>query len=939
MKKQTVSVRSLLAGLFVTLVAVLLVLACTAVLPVTAQGSVYYVATDGMDAPGCGAETSPCRTIQYAANLVAAGDTVLINPGTYGGGITVDTSGTASEPITFRANGPGIVIDGSGGERDAFFITEANYIVVEGLTIQNATRAGVRTSLSDHITVRNCTFADNGTWGLFTDFSDYTTVENCESYGAVDEHGIYISNSSDYPTVRGNRLHHNNGCGLHMNGDISMGGDGIISYALVEGNIIYENGDGGGSGINMDGVTDSIVRNNLLYDNHASGISIYQIDGGSGSHDNRVLNNTLIMASDGRWGINIPGTNDTNNKLFNNIVYSYHSWRGCIAIASPTLSGFESDYNVVMDRFSADTGDTRITFAEWQALGYDAHSVVATPDQLFVDVAADDYHLKPGSPAIDLGTPLGDVTDDLEGNPRPFGATHDAGAYEYQEDVFNLTVDPAMRRIFPGGVATYTLSLQPTGSFTGAVALMAANPYPDLVLSLSPAAVTPPGQATLTVTDTHIGTLLPVVSYTISVTGTGGGVTRTVAVNLRVGDNQAPYTPSNPDPAHGAAEVSTAQVLSWQGGDPDADPVTYTVAFGIIDPPLTVATTAQPQYAPSLASATQYYWQITASDGISTTAGPVWHFTTLSEALVFLPLVMRSVSSSGPQIEGCQVLPGDHVWNVPIDTLPVDANSAAYINTIGYNTSLHPDFGSGTWEGFPIGIPFVTVPGTQPKSTVTFQYDDESDPGPYPIPPNPPIEGDPDGDGDRHILIVDRDACVLYELYAAHLESDGWYAGSGAIFDLNSYDLRPDGWTSADAAGLPILPGLVRYDEVASGEIHHAIRFTAAQTNGDYYVWPARHKASSLSGSQYPPMGQRFRLRADFDISGFSPEVQVILQAMKTYGIILADNGSNWFISGVPDERWDNDALHEMGQVHGSDFEAVDVSSLMMDPHSGQAQP
>ena len=253
-------------------------------------------------------------------------------------------------------------------------------------------------------------------------------------------------------------------------------------------------------------------------------------------------------------------------------------------------------------------------------------------------------------------------------------------------------------------------------------------------------------------------------------------------------------------------------------------------------------------------------------------------------------------------------------------------------------TTVHPDFGSGTWVGFPIGIPYVIVPGTQVKVPVNFMYADESDPGPYPIPNNPPIEGDPDGDGDRHMLILDQDNCLLYELYAAHLENDGWHAGSGAIFDLQDYALRPDGWTSADAAGLAIFPGLVRYDEVAAGEIRHAIRFTVRETRRDY-VWPARHFASSLTGSQYPPMGQRFRLKASFDITGYSPEVQVILQAMKTYGIILADNGSNWFISGVPDERWDNDVLRELRQVSGADFEAVDVSSLMLDPDSGQVKP
>ncbi|MCD6291496.1 MAG: cellulase family glycosylhydrolase, partial [Anaerolineae bacterium] len=213
-----------------------------------------------------------------------------------------------------------------------------------------------------------------------------------------------------------------------------------------------------------------------------------------------------------------------------------------------------------------------------------------------------------------------------------------------------------------------------------------------------------------------------------------------------------------------------------------------------------------------------------------------------------------------------------------------------------------------------------------------------SDPGPYPIPPDAPIEGGRGSDGDRHVLIVDRDHCMLYELYDAWPQPDGsWHAGSGAIFDLNSNALRPAGWTSADAAGLPILPGLVRYDEVAAGEIRHAIRFTAPRTR-KAYVWPARHYASDLTAGRYPPMGQRFRLRADFDISGFSPQAQVILQALKRYGMILADNGRAWFISGAPDDRWDNDVLHELHQVHGTDFEAVDASSLIVHPDSAQAR-
>ena len=286
---------------------------------------------------------------------------------------------------------------------------------------------------------------------------------------------------------------------------------------------------------------------------------------------------------------------------------------------------------------------------------------------------------------------------------------------------------------------------------------------------------------------------------------------------------------------------------------------------------------------------------------------------------------------------GCTIFPSNNIWNTPVDTLPVDPNSALYVATIGAGDYLHPDFGSGLWEGEPIGIPFDVVPGDQEKVDVTFYYDDESDPGPYPIPPDATIEGGPGSDGDRHVIVVDEDNCILYELYDAHPQEDGsWEAGSGAVFDLDSNALRPETWTSADAAGLPILPGLVRYDEAASGLITHAIRVTAPQTR-KAYVWPARHFASELTGTQYPPMGQRFRLKSSFDTSSFSPIVQVILQALKTYGMILADNGASWFISGNPDSRWENDVLLEMRRVKGHDFEAVDVSSLTVHPDSGEA--
>lgn len=298
--------------------------------------------------------------------------------------------------------------------------------------------------------------------------------------------------------------------------------------------------------------------------------------------------------------------------------------------------------------------------------------------------------------------------------------------------------------------------------------------------------------------------------------------------------------------------------------------------------------------------------------------------------------------SAPPTLAGCPVFPVDHVWNARVDALPVHPLSDAYVATIGPDSPVHPDFGSGLWEGAPIGIPFTTVGADQPLVGVSFYYEDESDPGPYPLPAEAPVEGAPPGGvaagGDRHVLVVDEDDCVLYELFDAERQQDGtWLAGSGARFDLRGYELRPDSWTSADAAGLPILPGLVRYEEVASGEIAHALRFTAPRTAASH-VWPARHHASNLAGEQYPPLGTRFRLRVDFDTTGMSPEARVVAEALKRYGMILADNGSAWFISGAPHDDWDNGALRDLRTITGADFEVVDSSLLMGDPNSGRVR-
>jgi hypothetical protein len=275
------------------------------------------------------------------------------------------------------------------------------------------------------------------------------------------------------------------------------------------------------------------------------------------------------------------------------------------------------------------------------------------------------------------------------------------------------------------------------------------------------------------------------------------------------------------------------------------------------------------------------------------------------------------------------VFPATSVWNQRVDRLPVAKDSAALISSIGLDSPVHPDFGSGLYDGQLIGIPYVVVSGKRtPKARPKFDYADESDAGPYPIPANVPIEGDPRPDGgDRHALIVDRDTCTLYELYALHRAGGGWAAGSGAIWSLRSNRLRPAGWTSADAAGLPILPGLARYDEVAAGAIDHALRFTAPNTRRGY-IYPARHFASSSTDPSLPPMGLRVRLKTSVDIGGFPSQARVILEALKSYGMILADNGSPWYISGAPDPRWSNDDLHSLSRLTGADFEVVDTSGL-----------
>lgn len=297
----------------------------------------------------------------------------------------------------------------------------------------------------------------------------------------------------------------------------------------------------------------------------------------------------------------------------------------------------------------------------------------------------------------------------------------------------------------------------------------------------------------------------------------------------------------------------------------------------------------------------------------------------------------RAAAGPAGDLGACSVAPADSIWRTPVNGLPLLSRSAAYVASIGTSSHVHADFGSGTWEGAPFGIPVTKVPAGTPAARVSFDYADESDRGPYEIPSDALIEGGSGADGDRHVIAVDTATCRSYELWNAHpLGGGAWHAGSGAVFPLTSNALRPDGWTSADAAGLPILPGLARYDEAARGVIDHALRITVPRSQSAH-LWPARHDAGS-SDSSLPPMGLRLRLKAGVNVSGLPAQARAVARALQTYGAIVADNGSAWYVSGTQDDRWSNDQLQSLGTLTGADFEAVDTSSLRVSAGSGAAR-
>ncbi len=396
------------------------------------SGDTYYVSTGGDDSAN-GSASNPWRTLQHAADSLTPGDKVIINAGTYNTGFEMNTSGTANSPVTFEANGT-VIIDGSASDRDIVFIEDADYIILDGLKIQNAERAAIRLSYSHHVTIRNCELANNGKWGVFTDFSDYTTIEDCRAYGSQDEHGIYISNSSDNAVIRRNRCYNNAACGIQINADPSMGGDGISSDCEIDSNICYNNGSLGGAAINLASVRNTKITNNVLYNNLAGGIAAWDDGQGLqwGSKNLEIYNNTIYFASGrGRWCISLKN-GSTGANIYNNILSG--GSKGSIEFDTNSVGGLESDYNALyslnmQEYVLNDSTDTTYSLAEWQNNGHGQRSFVAAATALLVNIPGGNPALKTGSTAIDAGRTV-DLDHDYEGDTRPSGGAFDVGADE-----------------------------------------------------------------------------------------------------------------------------------------------------------------------------------------------------------------------------------------------------------------------------------------------------------------------------------------------------------------------------------------------------------------------------------------------------------------------------------------------------------------------------
>jgi parallel beta-helix repeat protein len=396
--------------------------------------NVYFVSNNGNNANNGLSIDSAFETLQYAADIVSAGDSVITLPGNYSG-FDLRTNGTQNSKIVFKAYDNNVIIDNPNSiTNDGINVEEANWITIDGFNVINQPRAGIRIAVSDFVTIKNNTCNSNGRWGIFTGFTNDILIENNTCSYSGTEHGIYVSNSGDRPIVRNNTCFENNGCGIQLNADVSQGGDGIISNAVIEGNILHDNCYNGGSAINLDGVQESVIYNNLLYNNHSTGIALFMIDGAEGSKNDKVYNNTIDVPSDGRWAVLVVD-GSTGDTVYNNILINHHSFRGSITFDQASKNGFYSDYNLLENRLSDDDGNTNMTLAEWQNLGYDWHSyLVDAEDQIFINSSSGDFHLKAASQPVDIGTsnvyPV--VTIDLDNISRPQGNGYDIGAYEFQ---------------------------------------------------------------------------------------------------------------------------------------------------------------------------------------------------------------------------------------------------------------------------------------------------------------------------------------------------------------------------------------------------------------------------------------------------------------------------------------------------------------------------
>jgi parallel beta-helix repeat protein len=392
----------------------------------------YYVSTTGKDKNTGLSPEDAFLTLQQAVNVIAAGDSVIVLEGNYTG-FDIRTGGIENLPIVFKAENQNVVIDQHNYKtNDGINIENADWIVIDGFKVINQQRAGIRIAVSDFVTIKNNYCTQNNTWGIFTGFTNDILIENNICSYSAQQHGIYVSNSGDRPIVRNNECFGNAGCGIQLNADVSQGGDGIISNAVIEGNILHDNGTGGGSAVNLDGVQNSVIYNNLIYNNHATGIALFMIDGAEGSKNNKVFNNTVINPVDARWTM-LVNSGSTGDTLYNNIFINHHSFRGSISVDQSSVQNFFSDYNIVVDRLSSDDGESNMSLADWQKLGYDIHSEIAVPeDQLFVN-SSSDFHLLAGSQAVDAGTGLVStvLTNDIENVLRPQGNGFDIGAYEY----------------------------------------------------------------------------------------------------------------------------------------------------------------------------------------------------------------------------------------------------------------------------------------------------------------------------------------------------------------------------------------------------------------------------------------------------------------------------------------------------------------------------